>query len=714
MANFRRSLNSLYGLPNPLTTEAVPPLIMNRAPTTHDFGEPGQLWINKATNSVYTMIKVVGGLATWASTAGAIVNLVVTNTAIIGTTLTVSGLGLGVVTSSAVGLLTSNALTNGQLLIGSTGLAPVATTLTAGAGIGIVNGAGTITISAPGALAVQYTADDASIAIPDGAGNVNIFSGVNLFTFAPGPNTMTIDIVANPTFAGLITGQAGFTQSAGTTTITSDTNAAQAIYLHTNGGVNETIEIYADQSTVADAIHIHSDLGGVTLTSTRATDAAITLNATNAAGGVTINTGTGGMDLLLTNGDFDLETGTGAINIGVDAVAHIISIGNAIGASSLVLASGTGDILATSTDRITLDAVGVLELNSSGAAISIGNDAVAQNINIGTGAAARTIGIGNGSGATTIDIDAGTGACTILANATDHNITFGSVTGVSTMEIRTGTGAMGLTAGGILDINATGAVTVNTAGIFDVSVTGAITLDSTAGTIGIGVDADAFGINIGTGASVRPIVIGNVTGATGIDINTGTGGLAIVTTGAGTFTVDAGNAFSIDSTIASNVTVTGAGQDLTLSSVGGSVAITSSEAVATAIAITASDAAGGVSVTAGTGGFTVASGGLVDLTPDTDIQASPSAVSVSDVNVGVITFTGFTTAAAGVQAFTVTNALVSATSGILVTVSNLGANDAQMRIARITPAAGSFVVDTYNAGTQVLNGNCIISFMVLN
>jgi len=42
------------------------------------------------------------------------------------------------------------ALTNGQLLIGHTGTAPAATTLTAGTNISISNGAGTITISATG------------------------------------------------------------------------------------------------------------------------------------------------------------------------------------------------------------------------------------------------------------------------------------------------------------------------------------------------------------------------------------------------------------------------------------------------------------------------------------------------------------------------------------------------------------------------------------
>ena len=63
---------------------------------------------------------------------------------------------------------------NGQTFIGSSGVDPVAATLTAGVGIGIVNGAGTITISASGsggwvdqttgtvtmAVNTGYTSDD--------------------------------------------------------------------------------------------------------------------------------------------------------------------------------------------------------------------------------------------------------------------------------------------------------------------------------------------------------------------------------------------------------------------------------------------------------------------------------------------------------------------------------------------------------------------------
>lgn len=51
----------------------------------------------------------------------------------------------------------SGALTNGQLIIGSTGATPVASTLTAGANISIVNAAGTITISATGLGGFSWT-----------------------------------------------------------------------------------------------------------------------------------------------------------------------------------------------------------------------------------------------------------------------------------------------------------------------------------------------------------------------------------------------------------------------------------------------------------------------------------------------------------------------------------------------------------------------------
>src|SRR3989338_2691544 len=125
------------------------------------------------------------------------------------------------------------------------------------------------------------------------------------------------------------------------------------------------------------------------------------------------------------------------INIGTGAVANTVTIGNVTGATAVavntgtgsftVTTTGTGDIVLNSDDTMLLDADGVLELNSSGGIIGIGNDADAQDINIGTGAAARTVTIGNGTGASGVTINAGSGAIA-LGNAPTFTgaITFGN------------------------------------------------------------------------------------------------------------------------------------------------------------------------------------------------------------------------------------------------------------------------------------------------
>lgn len=68
---------------------------------------------------------------------------------------TLHALPIGAGTSSAI--TWTAAPTNGQILIGAAGLDPVLTTLTAGTGISIANGSGTITISATGSSKYPYT-----------------------------------------------------------------------------------------------------------------------------------------------------------------------------------------------------------------------------------------------------------------------------------------------------------------------------------------------------------------------------------------------------------------------------------------------------------------------------------------------------------------------------------------------------------------------------
>lgn len=65
--------------------------------------------------------------------------------------------------------ITSVALTNGQLAIGSTGADPVAATLTAGTGITITNGAGSITIaSGTGGLTWSVITADQTVVVGNG------------------------------------------------------------------------------------------------------------------------------------------------------------------------------------------------------------------------------------------------------------------------------------------------------------------------------------------------------------------------------------------------------------------------------------------------------------------------------------------------------------------------------------------------------------------
>ena len=82
--------------------------------------------------------------------------------------------------------------------------------------------------------------------------------------------------------------------------------------------------------------------------------------------------------------------------------------------------------------------------------------------------------------------------------------------------------------------------------------------------------------------------------------------------------------------------------------------------------------------------------------------------------VGRITFVDYTQAAAAILTFTLTNSKISATSHILASVTNLGANDAQMFVARIIPGAGTADIIIKNDGAASLNGNMQLNFWVLS
>jgi len=253
--------------------------------------------------------------------------------------------------------------------------------------------------------------------------------------------------------------------------------------------------------------------GGSTITTAGTTDIAFTLSS----GDFTVNSGSvlfGGATPLTA---FAVDSGT--MSLDSTDTTNLTMTANNAGDKTLAIAAsnsgvGTGVITMTADGTIDLDAVGALSLNSSGAAINIGNDAVAQAINIGTGAAARTITVGNASSTTTLDLNAGTGG--VLVDSTGVV----SLDGVGASNFTTDSGTL------TLATTTSGAVNVSSAGAVDVQAAGDVTLDSSGGTIGVGTDVDTGAINIGT-AGARVLTVGSNTGATSVTVRTGTGGLLL-------------------------------------------------------------------------------------------------------------------------------------------------------------------------------------------
>lgn len=100
------------------------------------------------------------------------------------------------------------AMTNGMLAIGYSGNTPIAATLTASTGMTIVNGEGSITLSASGGVAIDF-AGDSGTAMP-AANTINMIGGTGITTSATGAAvTFDLDTPVAVTSGG--TGQSSYT-----------------------------------------------------------------------------------------------------------------------------------------------------------------------------------------------------------------------------------------------------------------------------------------------------------------------------------------------------------------------------------------------------------------------------------------------------------------------------------------------------------------------
>lgn len=351
--------------------------------------------------------------------------------------------------------------------------------------------------------------------------------------------------------------------------------------------------------------------------------------------------------------------------INVSAVAGA----NPSGTATLDIDTATNNTI-LSCGTLDIDATGVLQINSSGGVISIGNDAVAQNIDIGNGAVASTISIGSVAADKTIDIGFG------LANM---GIRIGVANGTSSVAIESGTGGVSVNSvGGSVSLTgSTGAIIDSAAGTIGVGSQNSdnpvnigtlatagrtVTIGNGTGTTSVIVDVGTGALNLGTTATVHTSTLGSVTGASSTVVRSGTGALNVTSTN-GALTINSGTGILSISNDAANTTVniaTGAAvKTLTL----GSTNTTSSTIFQAG--------SGGFAFTSGNGPITINSGtGTIGISTDaaaTTVNIATGA-GVKTATFGSTNTTSTTTVQSGTGALNVT-----ATNGALTVNSGTGA-----------------------------------------
>lgn len=614
------------------------------------------------------------------------------------------------------------------------------TLTTASTGDIILNSTDTVLIDSVGVLELNSSAGVISIGNDAVSQNINLgTAGTRLITI--GNVTASTEVLINVGTDGLvIDGVATSPYAIGAST-TSGTI--------TIGGTAQTGNMtFGSSSANYDVIIAASTGTGVA-----------TLDLANGVNGNTINIGTG------------INTATQTINIatGASAAASNVNILTGIGTAS------TASLNMANNTRVNVIGLGnIAPAAARTTTIAGGNQAQNDTVNVLSGAATANTqtfavlsGVGSGTHAKVLNLanttmSAGTATVNIMsANATTAgalavNIVGDSAaTAVVTTKINTGGAAHILTIGNA----ASGAQTWNVG-------TGNLAFVGGGNTIFIAADVATNTINIGTGAAAANTISIGGTGANVIAIgNTQTAGSVAIgnamttgtitlggTAGQGTITIGkATNATGQNVNIASGINTgpqvisiaNGAGSgDSTVNiqsgnntagtiavNIVGDVAATRAATIkigtgtaAHLVTIGSLTGAAALTLQSGTGGISLATGattpGLVSITPNTASTAAATSTVTLNSRVLVTTWTGFTTAAAATQAFTIVSNKILTTSAIIVTVANLNVstNGAQMSLVGVTQSAGQIIVNTKNNGSGALGGgdNVLITVFIMS
>lgn len=719
----------------------------------------GQIWVNVPSQEVFFLVGFNAGQAVWVGTSAG--------------TGTFTSLTVDPGPTELHGILTvdGNIDTPGVITLNADGGPTETIIIESSQG----TGADSIQItSLSGGIEVGTNAAGGDILLSSNLGSIGIVAGENVQTAliiqADGGTSSGL-LIENTSGQG-----AGFVNNAaigvlatdGGIYVQSNLDSNNAIVLDAlTGGTNAGIELLAQGLIELNASS--AGVGNVLITADSTSATAITLHTTDVSSGILIQSGTDGIDLT-TTGDIIQTSSTNitldpstSLTMAPDTTVTTIDLGNVTPTVNRTTTIDGGAVTSAHTDTLNLATGGV---NSNAGATKTVNIATgtnllgSTNVNIATGTAAsgaKTVTIGNVDGLSTINEfgaisinTAGPGATTIGSTATGGALALASastITATSAAASATAVSIKATGAGGGISIAPD--ATTSTIALGNVVPTVARTTSINTGTVATAI-ADT--LNLGTGATStnagasKTVNIGtgnNLLGTTTVNVATGTtasgtktvnignadglsavnalGVMSINTSGPGATTIGnaaAGGAIAlttntavnIDAKTASHFTVTGAA-NLTLSSTGGEVDITSSKSSTTAVNITAP--AGGVSISGGAAA-TLGNVGLVNQQQAAAAGPGATVTVVNNSRVGSVTFTGYTQAAAATLVLTLTNSFITATSPIIASTQNAGTNDAQMQITRIKQGSGTADITIKNQGAAALNGDMVLSYIILS
>ncbi len=638
-----------------------------------------------------------------------------TTTLTAGTTLTVSGntANTFLYSDSSKDVASTAAPTNGQLLIGSTGAAPVVAALTAGTGVSVTNGAGSITIANTGVTSLTSGTTSTSLTVTSNTaatGAVTVDANLNamLDAFGQLASTGIIAQTGAATFAEVtITGTSGnitVTNGngvAGNPTIdlatvtpassgsfdkfTTDTFGRVTAYTAvTQGDITGVLGTYylpEAGGTMSGAINMGSNqinnlAMAVSPAGTDATNvnyvqslvtglewkAAVQAATTADLGSVTYNNGTSGVGATLTNAGtqaaFAVDGYTASVGDRILVKNETNQTYNGIYTVTTVGSGSTNWVLTRSTDANTS-----AELNNA------------------------TLFVTNG----TVNSDTGWTQTTANPTIGTSNVVFAQFTGAGTYTAGTGLTLTGntfsitntaVTAGSYGSASSVPTYTVNAQGQLTAASNTSIAINGNQITSGlVGVAFGGTGVS-GSSAANGQLLIGNGSGYT----------LATLTAGTAVSVVNAAGSITINNT---GVTSAIAGTGISVSGATGAVTISNTGVTSVALSDGSTTPiytiSGSPVTTTGTLSFTLntQSANTVFAGPTTGSAAQPTfrALVTGDIaGIAVTSFSGGTTG--------LTPSSPSEGNVVLAGTLNLASGGTN---ATLTASAGSVVYSTSSA-----------------